>query len=99
MRYFPWLCASALALSACLSGCQKSSTTTEAAVMPKRIILYDGAGSSANDVKAIKALLDQESLPYTTADSDELDVMTPEQLAHADLLIMPGGNFEEMGKR
>src|SRR5689334_19229154 len=100
MRYSSWLrgAACALSLIACLTGCHRSTEMPEGAALPARIILFDGTGTSPNDVKAIETLLDYEKLPYTTADSDELDVMTPAQLSHADLLIMPGGNYEEMGK-
>jgi glutamine amidotransferase-like uncharacterized protein len=99
MRYLPWLrgAASALTLVACLSGCHESTSGGEA-TLGARIILFDGAGSSPNDVQAIKSLLAREKLEYITADSDELDLLTAEQLAHAELLIMPGGNYEQMGK-
>jgi glutamine amidotransferase-like uncharacterized protein len=92
MRYL------ALLLIACLAGCQKTPATAEAGVMPARIVLFDGKGTSPGDVHAVEALLKHEKLPYTTVDSDELDLMTAEQFAHVDLLIMPGGNFEEMGR-
>lgn len=99
MRYLPWLrgAACALALFAGLSGCHDSTARGDA-TLSARIVLFDGAGSSPNDVKAIKTLLNREKLDYITADSDELDLLTTEQLAHVDLLIMPGGNYEQMGK-
>jgi len=99
MRYISWSrgAACALSLLACLSGCHDSTARGEA-TLSARIILFDGTGTSPNDVKAIEKLLDREKLAFTTADSDELDLMTAEQLAHADLLIVPGGNYEQMGR-
>jgi glutamine amidotransferase-like uncharacterized protein len=99
MRFFPWLRGGVgtLAMIACLSGCHPAPAS-DTASPPARIVLFDGTGTSPNDVKAIEVLLTREKLSYATADEDELDVMTPEQLSHVDLLIMPGGNFEEMGK-
>jgi glutamine amidotransferase-like uncharacterized protein len=93
----PWLRGAACALSLLMCGCHDSTASGEA-TLSARILLFDGTGTSPNDVKAIEKLLDREKLAYTTADSDELDLMTAEQLAHADLFIMPGGNYEQMGK-
>lgn len=97
MRYIPWISGAACALLLLTCGCHESTASGDAP-LAARIILFDGTGSSPNDVKAIEKVLDREQLPYTTADSDELDLMTSEQLAHAELLIMPGGNYEQMGK-
>jgi len=62
------------------------------------ILLFDGDGASPNDVKAIEALLRREKLPYSTADSHDLDAMAPAELSRLTLIIFPGGNFEVMGK-
>jgi glutamine amidotransferase-like uncharacterized protein len=97
MRYIHWVSGAACALMLLACGCHDSTARGEA-TLAAGIILFDGAGSSPNDVKAIGKLLDREHLPYTTADSDELDLLTAEQLAHAELLIMPGGNYEQIGK-
>jgi glutamine amidotransferase-like uncharacterized protein len=63
------------------------------------ILLFEGAGTSANGVAAIEALLSRERLPYFTADSAQLRGMSVAYLRKFALLIIPGGNFEEMGKK
>lgn len=82
-----WL--SALCLCGWLSACGPD--------VRRDILLFNGAGSSANDVRAIERLLDAQGLDYTTIGSDELNAMSAAQLKNHKLLIVPGGNFEEMG--
>jgi hypothetical protein len=57
----------------------------------------NGAGTSANDVKAIEAILKNNNLSYSTVDSQQLNGMTELQLLNSQLLIIPGGNFVEIG--
>jgi glutamine amidotransferase-like uncharacterized protein len=62
------------------------------------ILLFNGTGTSPNDVKAIESLLVSNQLEYATADSTQLDAMDEAQLRKHRLLIVPGGNFMEIGK-
>lgn len=64
---------------------------------PAPILLFNGAGTSPNDVRAFERLLGERRLRYSTADSAQLNAMPPEQLRAFRLVIMPGGNFETMG--
>jgi glutamine amidotransferase-like uncharacterized protein len=65
---------------------------------PAPILLYAGAGSSPNDVKAIEAILRDHGHTYATADAEQFNAMSAEQLAAHRLLIVPGGNYIEMGQ-
>lgn len=62
------------------------------------ILLFGGTGTSPNDIKAFEALLDDNDLSYSTINSAELNAMTELQLLKYKLLIVPGGNFIDMGK-
>src|SRR5689334_25310858 len=66
---------------------------------PPRILLFSGAGTSPGDVAALKRILESNRLSYATASSRQLDAMTADKLGAFDLLIVPGGNFEDMGNR
>jgi glutamine amidotransferase-like uncharacterized protein len=62
------------------------------------ILLFSGRGTSPNDVKAFEALLNENKFTYSTINSTELNAMTEQQLLKYKLLIVPGGNFIDMGK-
>jgi glutamine amidotransferase-like uncharacterized protein len=62
------------------------------------ILLFAGAGTSAGDVAAIEDLLSGAHLLYETASSRALDSVTEAQLRQHRLLLVPGGNFEQLGK-
>jgi len=100
MKELSQLAAGALLAVVALVGCQPRAEqpAASAAPTPAPILLFDGTGTSPNDVVAVRALLDREKLRYVTADSAALDRLTTQQLGQFDLLIIPGGNFEEMGK-
>jgi hypothetical protein len=61
------------------------------------VLLFDGTGTSPNDVRAVAAILEERQLDFDTADSGELDSMKIEQLRTYRLIIVPGGNFEHIG--
>lgn len=65
---------------------------------PAPIILFDGTGASRGSVSALRALLEDNHLPYESATSAQLDVMDDATLQRHQLLVVPGGNFEAMGK-
>src|SRR5476651_1006435 len=62
------------------------------------VLLFNGTGTSPNDVTAIETILDSTHLNYATAISSELNGMNRSQLMRYRLLIIPGGNFIDMGK-
>jgi glutamine amidotransferase-like uncharacterized protein len=61
------------------------------------ILLFDGMGSSQGSVFALRAVLEDSHLPYMTVGSAELNGMGEATLQRHQLLIVPGGNFVEMG--
>ncbi|WP_428665707.1 BPL-N domain-containing protein [Runella sp.] len=62
------------------------------------ILLFDGTGTSPNDVEAIKDILASNHLDFVTVDSDQLNELDTNRLKKYKLIIIPGGNFIEMGK-
>jgi len=62
------------------------------------ILLFNGTGTSPNDVAAFEAVLNGKGLDYATVNSSELNNMSEPQLRMFRLLIVPGGNFEQIGK-
>ena len=61
------------------------------------ILLFNGTGTSPNDVKAIETILDSNHLNYSTVNSSQLNQMSESQIRGYRLLIVPGGNFIDMG--
>ena len=65
---------------------------------PPEVLLFAGTGTSPNDVAALTALLDARHIRYASASSRQLNEATPASLRGYTLLIVPGGNFEQMGR-
>ena len=83
-----------LALSATgVAACGVQSTSTDSAT----VLLFTGAGTSPNDAAAVESILREQRIPYATADSRQLGGMSEPQLRRYRLLIVPGGNFVQMG--
>jgi glutamine amidotransferase-like uncharacterized protein len=61
------------------------------------ILLFNGTGTSPNSVAAIEKILNENDFSYTTANSQKLNEMSESQLRAYRLLIVPGGNFEQIG--
>jgi Biotin-protein ligase, N terminal len=90
------LCVAGLALvSLMLTACSPVGSPSSNQAPP--ILLFNGSGTSPNDVAALEALLDEHRLSYVTADSRRLNAMPASELRSHRLLIVPGGNFEHMG--
>jgi len=62
------------------------------------VLLFNGNGTSANDVTAVETVLGEGHFEYSTVDSSQLNAMSKSQLEAHRLLIVPGGNFETIGK-
>ena len=65
---------------------------------PAPILLFNGAGTSPNDVTAVETILDSLRLSYSTINSSELNRMGRARMMKYRLLIMPGGDFIDIGK-
>jgi Biotin-protein ligase, N terminal len=61
------------------------------------ILLFDGHGTSPNDVTALEQILGEHRFSYRTVDSAQLETMTASQLKSYRLVLVPGGNFVEIG--
>jgi glutamine amidotransferase-like uncharacterized protein len=82
-----------------LSGCDRPGASavplTSGRVPP--ILLFNGTGTSRNDVAAIETLLEKSRLSYSTANSAQLDAMSAARLRSCHLVIVPGGDFTRIG--
>jgi hypothetical protein len=81
------------ASSACKSRRGSSLTNPDVPVL-----FFNGSGASPNDVAAVESVLEEGHFEYSTVDSSELNAMSTSQVKAYRLLIVPGGNFETIGK-
>ncbi len=61
------------------------------------ILLFNGTGTSPGDTAALEKILSGEGLGYSTVHSRQLNGMTESQIRNHRLVIVPGGNFEQIG--
>ncbi len=87
------LCAAAMAMlfTAC-----RGRDLGPASVDP--ILLFGGRGTSPGDVAAVERILSREHLEYSTISTQQLNRLTELEIRRYRLLIVPGGNFEQIGK-
>jgi glutamine amidotransferase-like uncharacterized protein len=85
----------ALTLTGCKNAGETAIPLTSKAVPP--ILLFNGNGTSPNDVTAVEMILNEHHLNYSTANSSEMNAMGESRLRAYRLLIFPGGNFVTMG--
>jgi hypothetical protein len=82
-----------------LSGCDRPGASavrlTSGRVPP--VLLFNGTGTSPNDVAAIETLLKKSQISYSTASSAQLDEMSAARLRTYRLIIVPGGDFTRIG--
>jgi hypothetical protein len=62
------------------------------------VLIFNGTGTSPNDVIAVKNVVSTARLAYNMVNSAQLDGMTQAQLAAYKLFIVPGGNSITIGK-
>jgi glutamine amidotransferase-like uncharacterized protein len=86
-----WLLAAAVCFP--LTACSPPGATSDRPA----ILLFAGHGTSPNDVTAVERILSEHHLSYAAADSARLNAMSERDLEAYRLLVVPGGNFEEMG--
>src|SRR5262245_19163537 len=72
-------------------GCATTDPTVPA------ILLFNGRGTSPNDVRALEDILRERGLRYSTAGSARLDAISESELKTYRLIVVPGGNFEDIG--
>jgi glutamine amidotransferase-like uncharacterized protein len=61
------------------------------------ILLFTGAGTSSGDVAATETILKHNHVDYSTVSSAQLNGMSESQIRRYRLLIVPGGNFIDIG--
>jgi len=61
------------------------------------VLIFNGTGTSPNDVTAIENVVKAKGLAYHTANSSQLDGMSQSQLTAYKLFIVPGGNSITIG--
>jgi hypothetical protein len=79
------------------SACDAGGTRPVATGRVPPILLFNGTGTSPNDVAALERILRREKLDYATADSAQLNDLDEERLRSVRLLIVPGGDFLAIG--
>jgi hypothetical protein len=62
-----------------------------------QVLLFNGTGTSPNDVKAFETLLKGKHVDYSKVNSWQLNAMSESQMRAYGLLIVPGGNFIDIG--
>ena len=87
----------ATALTACGARADKAKTGARGDKAKTPILLFTGTGTSPDDVKAIETLLASNHLDFSTVSSFELNGMDEKDLRRYLLLIIPGGNFLDIG--
>jgi glutamine amidotransferase-like uncharacterized protein len=80
-----------LCVSAFAAGCAAPAPTAA------DILLFNGRGTSSGDVAAIEDILRESGWRYSTASSAQLDGMSESELKTYRLLVVPGGNFVDIG--
>jgi glutamine amidotransferase-like uncharacterized protein len=96
MRRIPVVCraviaASLVVISTAFTACGVKSVGTAP------ILLFNGTGTSPNDVTAVETILNTNHLDYSTVNSSQLNGMRESQIRGHRLLIVPGGNFIHIG--
>ena len=61
------------------------------------VLIFNGTGTSPNDVTAVESVVKAQGLAYQTANSSQLDGMSQSQLLAYKLFIVPGGNSITIG--
>jgi len=87
-----------VSVAAALASCSRGGAVPLTSSSPAPILLFNGTGTSKNDVSAVEAVLANSHLRYSTADSAELDALSELELRAFRLLIVPGGDFVVLGQ-
>jgi glutamine amidotransferase-like uncharacterized protein len=74
-----------------------AACNTSAPSAPPDILLFNGRGASPNDVAALQGILRERHLNHLAVSSERLNGMGEAELKRYRLLIVPGGNFVDIG--
>ena len=82
-------------ISAAFTGCGGRAAPSG---VPAAILLFTGTGTSPGDVDAVERILSGNGLAWSAVNSSQLNAMGTSQIQGYRLLIVPGGNFVNIGK-
>jgi len=80
-----------------LTACRARQDESPTPANTPPVLLFNGTGTSAGDVAAVERLLTTINLGYSTVNSQQLNAMSESRIRQHRLLIVPGGNFEQIG--
>ncbi len=80
-----------------LTGCKQRGDSRGDAGGMSSILLFNGTGTSPNDVAAIETILRNNQLSFLPVNTEQLNGMSESQMRGYRLLIIPGGNFIDIG--
>ncbi|HEY1340827.1 MAG TPA: BPL-N domain-containing protein [Bryobacteraceae bacterium] len=83
---------SIIVIAAALGACESHHDDPAAS-----ILLFNGTGTSRNDVAAVESILRASRLSYSTVTSRRLNAMSQADIRRYRLVIVPGGNFVDIG--
>jgi glutamine amidotransferase-like uncharacterized protein len=90
---FPALLVAAAALALCaVTACDSPAPRSA-----PQVLLFNGMGTSPNDVAALAHILNDKQIEFATVNSSQLNDMSGSQLKGYRLIIMPGGNYIDIG--
>jgi glutamine amidotransferase-like uncharacterized protein len=98
LLYRVLIIASLVVTAAIFSACRGRSDKKAASGGSGPILLFNGTGTSPNDVAAVETILDSNHLSYSTVNSSQLNGISESGIRAYRLLIVPGGNFIDIGK-
>ncbi len=84
-------------IAVCVTACGAPESRNSEPPARADILLFAGSGTSRGDVEAVERILRAKQFDYSTASSLQLNGLSASQLRAYRLLIVPGGNFEEIG--
>lgn len=84
-----------LASTGCRSTDSPGTLTADGRATP--VLLFNGTGTSDEDVAALRQVLSGGHFAYSTINSSQLNRMGEADLGGYRLLLVPGGNFEQIG--
>jgi glutamine amidotransferase-like uncharacterized protein len=85
-------------VAVCLAACGVPRAHDAPLPADADILLFVGAGTSPGDVDAVKTILREQRFNYSTANSLQLNAMSERRLHAYRLMIVPGGNFVQIGR-
>ncbi len=80
-----------------VSACGAAPQSTRDASAARSVLLFTGQGTSGGDVAALQRILTAHQIAFATVNSSQLNGMRESEVSAFRLLIVPGGNFEEIG--